>query len=777
MQRLLWIFRALPAVLLLSGLLLGTTVRVTRAQNTCDQPVIDAAGVFGDEIDGVEAAANELSQRGAQVRVRTVSSYAPAGNLDDYMRELEQRCATWRATDGERQPDLVVVLLALQERSTGIYYGTQWKAALDDNWSQIQADEINPRFREGDFAGGFIAGLQAMDEARAAAADSSAGDTAVAPGDGGAGLGYCAGMFALVAGLIGGGFGLRRRRKAQQLLKAAQQQTAEAKNSVVTLIVGLPKQLEDLQLRIKLLATQIAADEATPLATGLSAVQQAHQHALLAFDTISQSENGQRKLSVAEYEALAQQYREVQPLAEQVAATAGDLLAQIERIDQAIQFVPDALSQTHTQIAHAHTELDAIEAMGFRVEAQRALLAQALTTLSEAEAAAQQRRFLQASELIAQSVELTAAAVEQAQALPTTSEQLRADLERLVTRSTAAAALISDGHQTMSAISSIYNPASWAAVKPNGPEAERLHATGQQQIAAARAAATMERQDWTTARAEVSAADATLEQVETLIGAITALQTRLERAQIEAPALIAAAHQERATIESELRQYSDDVPDQVWQQLRVAADDLAAAERVQRESQPNYLELVDLIERARTGAQQALEAARAAHQAAEEERQRVAAALQQAKDTISDTESRINMSGSDVSRAATRDLRQAKQHLDRAEQSADLATRLEHATKAQAEAQAAYSRAQRDVAEAEEERRAAAAAVAMASSSSHHSSSSDSSDSSGSSGSSSSWSSSGGSSSSWGDSGGSSSSSSDSGGSSSSSGGGGSSSW
>lgn len=790
MQVILRVCRLLAAALILVSLLLGSRVPTSQAQGTCDQPVIDGASVFGDQLAQVEAAAAELSQRDAQVRVRTVASYAPASSLDDYARQLEQSCATWRTADGKRQPNLVVLLLARTERRTGVYYGAQWKGALDSRWTGIQNEAINPRFKSGDFAGGFVAGLQALGEAQQATATRPAGSTsAVAPANAGPGLGYCLGSFGLVVGLIGGGFGLRRRRKAQQQLAAARQRAGEAKRAVVAPIVAMPQELADLKLRLELLGTQIAPEDAVPLTETLAMVQQVHEQALLSFDRIGEFDPEQTKarLSVAEYEALAQQYQQLQPLAEQMTSIANQLQEQIQRIERAIEQMPQMISQGHAALEHAGKEIAAIGATGFKVDAQQAQLEQGSTALAAAQQAVSNKRFIQASGQVAQAQTLITTAVEQSRALPTLSQQLSTDLERLEERSAQAARLIPAGHETFRTISASYHPASWDTIKQHGSTAERLYAASQQALATGRMAATMERQEWTLAREQVTQADAALQQVEDLIDAITARKTELAAAQADAPGLLVAVREERQTIEAELGQYRADAPEQVWDSLRAAASDLATAERMLSDQMPNYLEVVEYIRRARTTAQDALAAARTAYQVAEEQRQRVAAALESAAQAIASADSYIDSTKADVSSAAKGDLKDARKHLRNARRSDNLATQLENAAKAEAQARDAYARAQRDVADAEKDRQVAVGGVVVASSSTSwssswsgswsSSSSSDSDSSSG--GGSSSWNSSSGGSSSWDSSGGGSSSwdSGSSSGSSSSDGGGGSTSW
>lgn len=105
----------------------------------------------------LQSALGELVNAGADVRVRAVSRMGTA-TLDEYERSIERSCASWRAPDGGRKNNLVVLMVAVRDRKSGIYYGAQWPA-LQSQWPHIQSTIMAPRFRDGDFAGGLAAAL------------------------------------------------------------------------------------------------------------------------------------------------------------------------------------------------------------------------------------------------------------------------------------------------------------------------------------------------------------------------------------------------------------------------------------------------------------------------------------------------------------------------------------------------------------------------------------------------------------------------------------------
>jgi uncharacterized membrane protein YgcG len=156
------LIRLLLGLVALIMLLLGSTSRGS-AQANCDEILVDAAEVFSDAAP-LEAIADRLSLQGADAYIRTIKSSGTAGDLDAYAEQLIRECAAWRDENGDRKENLLLVMIAVDDRKTGIYYGKQWNNALDDQWLQIQQTEMNPRFREGDFTGGFVAGLEAIEQ-------------------------------------------------------------------------------------------------------------------------------------------------------------------------------------------------------------------------------------------------------------------------------------------------------------------------------------------------------------------------------------------------------------------------------------------------------------------------------------------------------------------------------------------------------------------------------------------------------------------------------------
>lgn len=132
------------------------------ASDWCDALVVDQAGKLGSDQGAVVSAANQVVSRGADVRIRIVPDMGQTPTLDVFVDRIRKDCPSWQAIDGGMKNNLVVLAVSIGNRKTGLYYGNQWSAVLGGQWTSIQANAMNPRFRDGDFSGGVVAGLKGI---------------------------------------------------------------------------------------------------------------------------------------------------------------------------------------------------------------------------------------------------------------------------------------------------------------------------------------------------------------------------------------------------------------------------------------------------------------------------------------------------------------------------------------------------------------------------------------------------------------------------------------
>src|SRR6266550_3622372 len=98
------------------GAFFGFNAMLAFAATPCDQPVYDGAKVFKSGLPQVEKTAQKLNRLGADVRVFTVTTMSGQSNLDNFVKNVQSGCDSWKGPDGQRKNNLLVFAMALKER-------------------------------------------------------------------------------------------------------------------------------------------------------------------------------------------------------------------------------------------------------------------------------------------------------------------------------------------------------------------------------------------------------------------------------------------------------------------------------------------------------------------------------------------------------------------------------------------------------------------------------------------------------------------------------------
>lgn len=161
------------------------------------RPVTDLTGTLGAaDVERLEAKIRAFhAQHGAQFSVLVVQSTKPESEFAYAMRVVEQ----WQLGDAKRDNGLLL-LVAMQDRRMQILVGYGLEGAIPDAAaSRVVRNVLAPRFRDGDYAGGIDAALDAL----MALAAGDAGAAAEPAGDVPGGEGRM--IAVLVAGIVLGG--------------------------------------------------------------------------------------------------------------------------------------------------------------------------------------------------------------------------------------------------------------------------------------------------------------------------------------------------------------------------------------------------------------------------------------------------------------------------------------------------------------------------------------------------------------------------------------------
>ncbi|NLE95766.1 MAG: TPM domain-containing protein, partial [Dehalococcoidia bacterium] len=289
---------------ILAALLILACTPSVSAQSQDRLLVVDGAGLFGERLDDVEAAAESLQSRGADLRVRTVFTCGPSGNLDQYEADLESNSPSWLGADGYRKNNLIVILICLEGGGqTGLFYGSYWESALGSTWHSIQADVMNPRFRDGDYAGGTVAGLEEIQRhIQSNGADGGSGGGSSA-----------AGLFlavVIVAAALTALLLYTSHRKSQARRAGLRQKALLAKQAAAAGINELIEVLQMLHIKVNVTGEKVAIEEAGELRSALSEARRLVDVSSMRYSELSHSagDPDNPKLGEAELAAIEPEY-------------------------------------------------------------------------------------------------------------------------------------------------------------------------------------------------------------------------------------------------------------------------------------------------------------------------------------------------------------------------------------------------------------------------------------------------------------------------------------
>lgn len=274
-------------------------------QTRCNDLVVDEAGVLGGD-PKLTASAHDLVNQGADVKVRTVRDMGTP-TLDVYEKQMEQSCPSWQSPDGGRKNNLLVFLVATQNRKVGMYYGSQWRPALDNQWPRIQSEFMAPRFRDKDFAGGLTAGIEQAKQLIYVHAhvQTASGPVVVntGPPTDYSGLWRVLGWLVVIVFVLGTGIGvyvvIGHRKESEDEVKGAQQDAVLARQRAADALNRVSAKLAELLPRYP-----------STLAKANGWFDQVSEN-YNELRTSGVSDPGQEGLTLKQYRAIASAYRDI----------------------------------------------------------------------------------------------------------------------------------------------------------------------------------------------------------------------------------------------------------------------------------------------------------------------------------------------------------------------------------------------------------------------------------------------------------------------------------
>lgn len=699
------------------AILMGIISGAVRAEQPCDQLIVDSQGYIKD-VSSVTEAANTLGQQGAEVRIRVIDNFSGSSNLDVYVEKMwKGSCQSWQQSNGDLRSNFIVMYVATGQRGVGLYMGSQWERELKRAWPRIM-EAMKPKLRGGlenhDLSLAFITGLRAFDrtieEANQPPQQQLSNPVVIQtePTD-------FSGLWNVLLILIACGFisGLgylaywvisehrKQERERREIHKKAQIERGRCTDLINELRDALPL----VEARTRKVGESF--DEATfsnwkRRAAEISSAVRLRSEANASIRGNPDDEG----LAIGESKALHDAYVDLKKELEKIMRDMRAFTDELKEAEQLQQGVSDILVQSRTAIAEAKAAVATVEQEGYLVvDISSELATQVESLLVEAEQLMAAKRLRDVAERCQEVVSRAQVVAEAAQKLPETKREIEEQIRREKERSAVVQQEIESGYQVFIELESSFSPVCIESIVGNGTEAQKHLGAAQENIAIAQVS--WKDQAWHQAGEFLDEAKANLDEASSLMRSITERKRHLHIARDEAPGEIEAARADIARGREYLNRYDADTDDAHFSTLDKAEALVNEAESLLQESQPDYLRVVRLVTSANKTADVVLEKAEDEHELAERKRREAHALLREAASSVSAAKEFIEDHKSDVGSKAKDLLKKAVSGLASAEQYhqvGDVDAVIKVAGEADRDADSALEKAKRNFRDAEEER-------------------------------------------------------------------------
>jgi len=682
------------SILAVAGVLASAGVALAQSQDQL--LVVDGAGIFDDRIVEVQTAAEWLQTTGADVRVRTIASFNGFGNLDLYEQDLERRSPSWLGPDGNRKNNLIVIIICLQGGGqTGLYYGEYWEDILDRSWNSLMSDVMNPLFREGDYAGGAVAGLDAIGRLI-----EEGGSSGVVPqGSGMSTLAAVLLSLVAMAAIIIGLVLITSHRRSRARRAGLRQKALLARQGAAAGINELIEAAQMLDIKVDVTASRVAPEDAAPLRSGLAEARRLIDISSQRYSELSHSaaDPTNPKLGEAELAAIEPEFRGILENLRQARESVRAVDGRVSALQQMMDGFPVRVAEVDAAMERATIKHDELSRAGFNTAYAIDLLARGRVTLAMAHDLASRKRFREGAEYVGLAGAQVQQSIQVAEELPQKKKEAEAAVPALATRIMQVKAAIERGRALFERLSAEYAETTWVAVRGNGTEAENRVDWAEDALEEARAAAGPERQEWHRALELVAGASGSLAEAEALVASISELEVSLRAARRDSAGEIAAAQADVTRAWEFINRYDEDIRESLEDDLRAAEATIETAREELKREKPDYLRVCKLAREANEAADRILVQAQDEHETAERLRARAASALRDAQAKVTMVSRFVQVRHPFVQDQARNRLVEATAALQQAEAVTDANSRITLAERAEAAADEAYSLAQRDV--------------------------------------------------------------------------------
>lgn len=548
------------------------------AQTNCDAVVVDTGRV---DADAIEAHIAGLPDDATWV-VRAYDS-VPSGLEIEMLADIAECFADG---PGDRQIDLVMIGVSIDDRDAFTYYGDEFVAVLDPIFDIGAApDAMGDEFRADDYTQGLINGLDLA--ASAIAPGVVTPPTSSTGEDDGSDLGgiiLIGGVAVFGAGIAGAG-AVGRRRKLQAKRSALEARAAEPRTRV-----GVSRE------KAARLTDQADLWERTVSGRSLESLREHRASVRAGSNDMERSAalftqavpKGIAKASDDELELGGQRLEELTDSIGRLNDSIERLTVLGERFDRLRITLPTKVALLAEELSDADQLADERRAEGFVVDGPVAIVAENRTRLGSIDLQPLTLDLLALSdEVEAIEAELFSARHD-LQSLPDRIPALEAWSDRLVEAAELERRRVASGRESFGAAAAIHAEQSWAWAADH-PATAKEWIDRAEALRAKAMAEVMVDQDWRRAGSTLEAAGLDLLKADEVLDDVDTLMVNLKTAREQAVAILAEADRELGELRAFVHRHDDDLPARFDLEPNDVEEAIAALAAELQRDRPNYL--------------------------------------------------------------------------------------------------------------------------------------------------------------------------------------------
>ena len=709
-----WLIASLMALMVSVGVGIIDTTPAYADDPSCSQVVVDEANILGSGKASVEAAALNLG--GADVHVVTLKTFGSSPSFTDYMVGRVKQCSGWmNSAKTDFKSNLLLFAVSESERKIYFTYGSSYKRYFDDGANQnMVRSAMGAQFKNQAWPEGFVDGINVAQEVLTTPTSQQVEPVPTTQVTNNIDLSWL--KWVLLALLMIGAvvavvfFG-NRWLQANNLRKAARQKALSVADAVTRLLQPLGNQAQQAA-RIAAVSTysKVSPEAAQKLSDLKKKLDSAYVAATIGVHSVESSRGNadMQGLSLPEYQELIDRWGDVMTDAKAADEAARDIDVYVDAIKKTVAQVPSLVSALVLKVGNVLEAIEELRAQGYDVSTLDSLVKTANSDLEKVQKPSE------AIALLPFIAKANNSADDLVDAHAKLAEEIRSAKEgiaRLETDLAHAPGKVESAQQRFEEIRVNYGESSARPVLGNGTEALKRFAAASKLLAEAKANSVQGVEKWSKANKAIEQGDQLVADAVSLLDAIASRLKHLGIAKASAVREIEAAQSDINLASAYVRQYDDDIKDELWNSLKKAGTTLDEARKLLAVDKPDYLKVVEKALEANSFADRIYQEAASEHEAAERLRRLSVETLQQAEAAESKARRFVDNHSSDVGRHAEGLVKNAALLLAKAKEMQGAERILASAKKALEAANDAYRAAKSDFDNAEAARAAERARI------------------------------------------------------------------